>query len=221
MKKIKKGGGASIMNIVMKINRVRNELKKLFEEFGNEVDDRMILYVWCESGEMYEESRARLGFGRTSNAKNVNTKSQSEASSKSKGSERKTAFKKRKNYETILFYLINTSRSTERVEIVVELCSYILWNILTQPSESKYRQISNEALKNLVQKKCKRKDEIKSEGLYQQIIRMLANFGFIQSYDNNWYFGFFQDYDGEWYHHREVDVMHIWEAYCLLYRKYY
>ncbi|ETO20165.1 hypothetical protein RFI_17055 [Reticulomyxa filosa] len=77
---------------------------------------------------------------------------------------------------------------------------FILWNILSEPNNTRYRKISNERLSNVLQKKCRRKRADYSI-VVQECVAYLYEFGFNEEIDKNWY------------NYKPVNIIRLWNWY--------
>ncbi|ETO14087.1 hypothetical protein RFI_23282, partial [Reticulomyxa filosa] len=80
-------------------------------------------------------------------------------------------------------------REKEKSEskITREMSLYVLWNILNHPTNSKYRQVSGNALYSNLKRKCDQVDASIPQ-VMQSMEQNLREFGFKKGKDANWYY---------------------------------
>ncbi|ETO16584.1 hypothetical protein RFI_20754 [Reticulomyxa filosa] len=111
-------------------------------------------------------------------------------------------------YETLLTlqdicfnHSLKEQKEDSELRIIREMCSNILWNILNNPKQIKYRQISHKNLYNTLLSKCKKLGG-NVDQIHEYMEYHIQQFGFKKRNDSNWY-----------YSNDNIQLLSLWRYY--------
>ncbi|ETO22055.1 hypothetical protein RFI_15148 [Reticulomyxa filosa] len=159
-------------------------LMELLEKFDN-IDKTTILRTWKQSNQIYYDTIVKLR--KAVSTYNINKL-------------KITTKKKKKLFENKRYLCILSIKERNEMKIMREVCLYILWNIISYPTNMKYRQISTNSFYQILKRKCDSLS-VNVDELFVDVEYFLKEWGFQKGNDCNWYY------------HEDIQLLLLWKCY--------